>query len=38
MNGTFNGLPLRNISSLKIESDPSGTGRTSFRILDACRD
>jgi len=35
MHGTFNGLPIRNISSMKIETDPSGIKRTSFRILDA---
>ena len=35
MHGTFNGLPIRNISSMKIETDPSGIKRTSFRVLDA---
>jgi len=32
MNGTFNGLSLNNISSLKTTKEPSGFIRTSFRV------
>ncbi|HYR87947.1 MAG TPA: hypothetical protein VE422_27960 [Terriglobia bacterium] len=32
MNGTFNGLSLNNISSLRTTKEPSGFIRTSFRV------
>ena len=33
MNGTFNGLPLRNISSISTQKEASGITRHSFRVL-----
>lgn len=34
MNGTFNGIPLRKISSIKTTTESSGSKRSTFRVLD----
>jgi len=33
MNGTFNGIPLRQITSLTTTTEPSGFKRTIFRVI-----
>jgi hypothetical protein len=35
MNGTFNGIVLRRITSLKITAEPSGFKRTAFRVMES---
>ena len=34
MNGTFNGIQLRKITSIKTSTGPSGLTRSTFRVLD----
>ncbi len=34
MHGTFNGVPLKKITSVKTTTDPSGISRSAFRVLD----
>ena len=34
MNGTFNGIQLRKITSIKTSTAPSGLTRSTFRVLD----
>ena len=34
MHGSFNGIPLKNISSLKTTTHSEGFKQTSFRVLD----
>ena len=35
MNGTFNGIVLRRITSLKTTTEPSGFKRTAFRVMES---
>ena len=34
MQGTFNGVPLKKITSVKTTNDASGVSRNAFRVLD----